>query len=479
MKVSFPLVSAALLLQAHLVLGGRDRDHKTNEDALSLLRERTTPSEHKVQSAAATAKLSLRGKRVLGHGCPDGIDGYYCGNNPDVPSYLNLVPNRLYKCEDGDFSEDDWEDSCWNNNPVQYCKVNGGGHDECADACPDGKNGYYCGNNPDVPDYLVDDRLYKCIDGDYSEDDWEDSCWNNHPVQYCKVNGDGHDACVDKHPAPAPPPPPPSPTCPGNKDGYYCGNNPDVPDHLVDDRLYECDNGHYEKVDSCWNNDPVQSCKVNGGGHDECVDACPGGIDGYYCGNNPNVPSDLDLVDGRLYYCEDGDYSKHDWVDTCTNNPTELSYPNEYQICQVNGGGNDKCVDPTPTCPDGEDGYYCGNNPHVPDHLVDDRLYKCTNGHYERWDSCWNNHPVQFCKVNGGGNDDCVDAHPSPAPPPPSPAKCPGGKNGKYCGENPLVPDHLEDGILYTCEDGHYSHHIPCKDLDPAYCKYFVAARIH
>ena len=401
MKVSFPLVSAALLLQAHLVLGGRDRDHKTNEDALSLLRERTTPSEHKVQSAAATAKLSLRGKRVLGHGCPDGIDGYYCGNNPDVPSYLNLVPNRLYKCEGGDFSEDDWEDSCWNNNPVQYCKVNGGGHDECADACPDGKNGYYCGNNPDVPDYLVDDRLY------------------------------------------------------------------------------ECDNGHYEKVDSCWNNDPVQSCKVNGGGHDECVDACPGGIDGYYCGNNPNVPSDLDLVDGRLYYCEDGDYSKHDWVDTCTNNPTELSYPNEYQICQVNGGGNDKCVDPTPTCPDGEDGYYCGNNPHVPDHLVDDRLYKCTNGHYERWDSCWNNHPVQFCKVNGGGNDDCVDAHPSPAPPPPSPAKCPGGKNGQYCGENPLVPDHLEDGILYTCEDGHYSHHIPCKDLDPAYCKYFVAARIH
>ena len=204
MKVLIPL---ALLLSAHLVLGGRD--HSTNEEALSLLRERT-PSEHKTQSAAATANLSLRGGRALEHECPGGIDGYYCGNNPHVPDYL--LDNRLYKCKGGDYSEDDWEDSCWNNHPVQFCKVNGNGHDACVDACPDGIDGFYCGNNPDVPSHLVDGRLYYCEDGDYSEeDDWVDTCTNNptdlpspNEYQICQVNGGGKDQCVD-----------PEPTCPG------------------------------------------------------------------------------------------------------------------------------------------------------------------------------------------------------------------------------------------------------------------------
>jgi len=191
---------------------------------------------------------------------------------------------------------------------------------------------------------------------------------------------------------------------------------------------------------------------------------CPSG-EGYYCGNNPHVPDDEDLSNGVLYYCEDGDYSK---VDTCTNN-------DPYEICQVKGGGHDECVEPSPECPSGNDGYYCGNNPHVPDdlHLVNGRLYECKDGHYSRVDTCTNNPtgghpPFQVCKVNGYGHDECVDPAPAPAPPPPSPG-CPGGKDGQYCGNNPLVPSHYENGVLYTCVDGHYNRHIDCEDLHPPY----------
>ena len=348
--------------------------------------------------------------------------------------------------------------------------------DYCTDApppssgCPGGIDGWYCGNNPHVPSDLVDQRLYWCEDGHYTR---HDSCWNNDPAEICIVNGGGNDECVD-----------PTTICPDGKDGYYCGNNPKVPSDLVDGRLYECKGGHYSRLDTCTNNpthlpppNEYQICMANGEGYDECVNpmpTCPNGKDGYYCGNNPHVPDDL--VDDRLYECKGGHYER---VDSCWNN-------HPVQFCKVYGGGHDECVDahpapapppPSPTCPGNKHGYYCGNNDHVPadEHLDDDVLYYCKDGHYSKVDTCTNNHPFQVCKVQGDGHDECVDAYPSPAPPPPSP-ECPGGKNGDYCGNIHLVPSHLDDGVLYACVDGHYSHFIDCKDLTPAYCKYFCCS---
>ena len=95
------------------------------------------------------------------------------------------------------------------------------------------------------------------------------------------------------------------------------------------------------------------------------------------------------------------------------------------------GGGSDDNSDVDycimSDCPNGEDGYYCGNNPDVPSqgptkddgtiHLNDNVKYECESGYWHKIDTCTNNNYHKVCQVNGGGDDKCVEPHPEPTDP--------------------------------------------------------------
>ena len=274
MKISpIALLSASVLLSAHVVLGGGNGAAGGDADARSLLEK---------DEASPAAKLSLRG----------GGRGLYHEHEPRHLYFKGTTREVLSRGEKFGLCEGDCDvDSdcahghrCFQRDGFEHVPgcIGGGSDDlfeidyciksDIKDDCPNGVEGYWCGNNPDSPSQglgygdLDDGVRYYCERRRHENGQWvgywhkDDTCTNNHPYQICYISSrDGHDRCITPHPVPGPPPPAPhpapgpSPECPGDVDGSYCGNNPlvsHVP-HLEDGVLYECKDGHYSHPLDC------------------------------------------------------------------------------------------------------------------------------------------------------------------------------------------------------------------------------------
>ncbi|MCI5191901.1 MAG: DUF1566 domain-containing protein [Candidatus Electrothrix sp. AU1_5] len=235
--------------------------------------------------------------------------GLYCGDAITDSSLIladSLISKSktLYKCMNGFFVE---KEVC-----AGGCVISHQGKNDICD-CPNGDlNKFYCGGT--VPSLGLDsDTLYRCVDGEFSEEKkCVNGCKDNFPDDD-KCNGvDLPDKCING--------------------GLYCGSTD--PTTLDSNTLYKCIDGELKEHEVCAN-----GCKENDPGYDdECngidlPDTCING--GLYCGN-----TDSTLNSDVLYKCIDGELK-------------------EYEIC-VNGcdimpaGTNDRCSSGTPPQSDGD-----------------------------------------------------------------------------------------------------------------------------
>ena len=255
--------------------------------------------------------------------CPSG-NGLYCG------SAANKDPDTLYNCANGAWSV---AQVCGNG----CVQMPAGQSDQCANEpqkqCPSG-NGLYCGATLG----LDAGKLYNCQNGNSTA---VETCKNG-----CLVAPAGQsDQCK----------PDPQKQCPSGN-GLYCGATLG----LDSGKLYNCQNGNSNAVETCKN-----GCVVAPAGQDDTckadpVTGCPSG-NGLYCGGPVGKDSKT------LYNCSNGSYSFNAFCGAGCN--------------VAPAGQSDSCK--SGACPSGN-GAYCGQSVG----LTSSKLYNCSNAKYTVKQSC-------------------------------------------------------------------------------------------